>query len=449
MNKNYKTSDTVFSNITSIFGSSVILIRISGKFEDITTVCKAFNIKQDLKHKECFLTKIYFEGKLLDEPLITFFQSPHSFTGEDCLEIAIHGSRFIFNKVSEVLIKNGLRFAENGEFSYRAFLNGKMNLVEAEGMASLIASETDLQHRVSVRQFEGKMNKNFENLRDSILEILANIESLIDFSDEDLPPEIITKQEEKIENIKQEIKKHLENSSILSLQEGLKLAIIGRPNAGKSSIFNRLIGMEKAIVSSIAGTTRDIIEERIIIKDVPITIYDTAGIRTQTKDEIEIEGIKRAKNILSKSDIKLLVKSADAEETFEDLAKELNLTIDENTILAINKTDLISNNKAKVLNYFYLSASSGEGFEILLNAIGVKIEENFLPLINGAIISSERQKVLLSESLETLSNFSFFKEIELASEDLRITAKKLQSIIGTLDTEDILGNIFSKFCIGK
>ena len=123
MNKNYKTSDTVFSNITSIFGSSVILIRISGKFEDIAKVCKAFKIKQDLKHKECFLTKIYFEGKLLDEPLITFFQSPHSFTGEDCLEIAIHGSRFIFNKISEVLIKNGLRFAENGEFSYRAFLN--------------------------------------------------------------------------------------------------------------------------------------------------------------------------------------------------------------------------------------------------------------------------------------------------------------------------------------
>jgi tRNA modification GTPase len=445
MNKSYKESHCIFSNITSLFGSSVILVRISGKLEEIQKVCNTLKITKPLIHNKCFLSKIYSDAEVLDEAVITFFEAPKSFTGETCLEIALHGSRFIFHQLSEILIKCGLRFAENGEFSYRAFLNGKMNLVKAEGMAALIASETDVQHKIAMRQFEGENTKKFEVLKNSVLEILGNLESLIDFSDEDLPPEISSKIEKQVAEISLQIENILKNSSAISLQEGLKLAIIGRPNAGKSSIFNTFVGHSKAIVSAIAGTTRDVIEERIILKGVPLIFYDTAGIRFETKDEIELEGIRRAKSVLSKSDIKLLVKSADSKETFAELAKELNFEIDKNTILVINKIDLSVTSEEGVK----ISAITGKGFEDLFSNIETLIEKNFLSLIEGSLISSERQKILLKDALTNLKQFNFGKEVELASEDLRRTAIKLQSIIGTIDVEDVLGNIFSKFCIGK
>lgn len=440
----YNTSDCIFANITSIYGSSVIVIRISG---DFTYIAKALNIlganNIQLKHKVCFLQKLFIGDKFLDESLITYFKAPHSFTGQDCLEIAIHGSRFIFEEISKVFCSVGLRFALNGEFSYRAFLNGKMDLVQAEGMANLIASETSVQHKLASRRFTGEDTKTFEHLRSLILNVLANLESLIDFSDEDLPKTVATELTEKVEIVKHTIQSYLQNNSLVTLKEGIKLVIIGKPNAGKSSIFNMLCGKDKAIVSSIAGTTRDIIEEKIIVKGIPIILHDTAGIRANAKDEIEIEGIKRAIKLLNQTDIKVLVS---VEENFEVLAKEFDTIIDENTILVQNKVDLIANIKT---NAIQVCAINLEGKQELLNAIEKKVEENFLPLLNSALFVNEREKMLLENAYTFLSLFSLEKEIELAGEDLRQAVNSLSAIIGKIDVEEILGNIFGKFCIGK
>ena len=442
----YKTGDGIFAKISGGVGSSVNLIRISSNLDDISKICSFFKINQaKLKPNFTFLSKLYINDGFLDEALITYFKAPHSFTGEDCLEIALHGSTFILEEVYSSLISLGLRFASNGEFSYRAFLNGKIDLVEAEGMANLIASTTKLQHLASKRQFLGEASSEFLKLRNLILEVSAFLESLIDFSDEDLPPDVSSKLEQKVEEVKGKISSHLQNTSILSLQEGVRVAIIGRPNAGKSSIFNRLCGYEKAIVSKHAGTTRDVIEERMVIKGVPIIFYDTAGIRASS-DEVEMEGVKRAVKMLEKSDIKLLVKSCEDDESFENLASELSLKLDENTICIINKADINHLAQTQVLK---ISALTGEGFSELFAKIEQLLEQNFLPLIQTGLIASERQKQMLQKSLNSLSRFNMQKEVELAGEDLRQAVKSLEEIIGKVDVEDVLGSIFSKFCIGK
>jgi tRNA modification GTPase len=452
---NYKIGDGIFAKISGGIGSSINLIRISTpKFiakstskDDISKIFSFFKINPiKLKPNFTFLSKIYVNDEFLDEALITYFKAPHSFTGEDCLEIALHGSTFILEEIYSSLLSLGLRFASKGEFSYRAFLNGKMDLVKAEGMANLIASTTKLQHLASKRQFLGEASNEFLKLRSLILEVLAFLESLIDFTDEDLPADISLKLEAKIDEVKGKISSHLKNTSILSLQEGVRVAIIGRPNAGKSSIFNRLCGYEKAIVSKHAGTTRDVIEERMVLKGVPIIFYDTAGIRT-SNDEVEIEGVKRAVKMLEKSDIKLLVKSCNDEENFESLARELNLKLDENTICILNKSDI--NSIIKSHDTLKISALTGEGFSELFNKIEQLLEQNFLPLVQTGLIASERQKQILQQSLNSLSLFNMKKDVELAGEDLRQAVKSLEEIIGKVDVEDVLGSIFSKFCIGK
>lgn len=445
MSEAYVLSQGIFANITSIFGSSIIVIRVSGKKEKILDACQILKIDTSkLKHKEVLLSKIYKAEVLLDEALITFFESPHSFTGETCLEIAIHGSRFIFEEICKLLVEVGFRFAKNGEFSYRAFINGKMNLLEAEGMANLIASETSVQHSASIKQFTGTNTKTFAQLRESVLEVLSITETLIDFSDEDLPQDVWQGVMEKIEKTKIKISELLQNSSILSLNEGLKIALIGRPNSGKSSLFNKLCGKEKSIVSNIAGTTRDVIDSRSIIKGVPVIFYDTAGIRVSANDEIELEGMARAKEALLQSDIKLFIKDASSNESFAELAKELNFNVDQNTLFICNKSDL-----KKCSEGINVCALTGDGLEGLMLNIEEKLEQNFLPLINNGLVSSERQRILLSKSLVALSKITREEEIEIIAENLRFIANLLQEIIGKIDIEDILGDVFSKFCIGK
>jgi tRNA modification GTPase len=442
---NYKTSDGIFALISGGLGSAVNVVRASCENSKIIEIAKAFKIKEEkLIPNHTFLAKILKNGEFLDECLVTYFKAPFSFTGEDCIEFALHGSPFILEEFYQTLLSINLRFALNGEFSYRAFLNGKLDLVEAEGMANLIASTTKLQHTSSKRQFLGEFSAQFDELRKSILDVLSFLESLIDFSDEDLPSDIAKNLENKVNEVKSKISSHLENTSILSLQEGLRLTIVGRPNAGKSSIFNKLCGFEKAIVSSHAGTTRDILEERLILKGIPLVFYDTAGIR-KTKDEIEMEGIKRAIKTLAKSDIKLIVKSSEESESFEEIATEFGLKIDENTICITNKTDL----KPQTEESIGICTLNGNGMKDLKQKIERILEKNFVPLISAGLIASERQKQMLEKALNSLNRFNLSKEIELAGEDLRRASICLEEIVGKVDVEDVLGNIFSKFCIGK
>lgn len=444
----YQAEDGIFAKISGGFGSSVNLIRISCNFESINLVCDAFSIKRDaLKPNFTFLSTLLVCGEFLDEALITYFKAPNSFTGEDCIEIGLHASPFIFEEVCRVLNSVGIRQALNGEFSYRAFLNGKIDLVEAEGIASLVASSTKIEHLASKRQFLGEASKVFAEMRTMVVDVMSLIESLIDFSDEELPKDIAQKLENKVNVVKNKILAHIKNTSIISLQEGLKIAIIGRPNSGKSSIFNRFCGREKAIVSNIAGTTRDVLEEKMTLKGVPVIFYDTAGMRTEASDEVEMEGIKRAVKALHKSDIKLIVKTPEMDESFEDLLEEFGSKLDENTIFVLNKMDIFAGQEEA--NIFYVSAKTGEGFGVLTSEIERILQKNFLPLIEAGLVATERQKNSMQKALMCLERFNLQKEIELASEDLRLASKFLEEILGRIDVEDVLGSIFSKFCIGK
>ncbi len=462
---------TIFAPITSIAKSGVSVIRISGSQ---TIEClKALGFKGEAQHQKISFQKIRDPktNEIIDEVLVSFFQNPHSFTGEDVAEISIHASPFILKKLLEILSQQkNCRLAEAGEFSKRAFLNGKMDLVQAEAIPDLIASETAAQHKQALRQLEGKLGKIYEDWRFRLIEISAMLEAAIDFPDEDLPQNIIDNVEANVQKLRNEIAAHLNDKNIgQKIKNGLSLAIIGAPNAGKSSLINFLAQSEVAIVSEIAGTTRDVVEVHLEIAGVPVKISDTAGLR-DTEDKIEIEGIRRALQKAAAADIKIFMVDATNPIIREDL-------IDENTIVVENKTDLISLSwtgfvtpftrslkngtehvdgvtnpvqpEAKDNDYFIsISLTNNTNTSELLQKLEEKIRE-IIPNQASPLITQERYRVALKNAVENLEEFSLQKNIELAAEDLRMTAREIGKITGKIDIDNILDVIFSRFCIGK
>ena len=330
---------TIFAPITNATRAGISVIRISGPQ---TVEClQILGFKGVPQHQKVSFQKIRDpkNSEIIDEVLVAFFQSPKSFTGEDVVEISIHASPFIAKKVFEILSEiANVRFAEAGEFSKRAFLNGKLDLVQAEAIPDLIAAETAAQHKQALRQLDGKLGEIYENWRYRLIEISAMIEAAIDFPDEDLPKNITDKVEENVKKLAAEIELHLDDKKIgEKIKDGLSLAIIGAPNVGKSSLINFLAQSEVAIVSEIAGTTRDVIEVHLAIAGVPVKISDTAGLR-QTEDKIEAEGIRRALKKAADADLKIFLIDAENPVVREEDKK----LIDENTIVVVNKIDLLS-----------------------------------------------------------------------------------------------------------
>ncbi len=432
---------TIFAPITSPIRAGISVIRISGS--EVLQCLKTLGFKGTPTHQKILFQKIRDPktSEIIDEVLISFFKSPKSFTGEDVAEISVHASPFIVKKVLEILseVKN-CRFAEAGEFSKRAFLNGKLDLVQAEAIPDLIAAETAAQHRQALQQLDGKLGEIYENWRFRLIEISAMIEAAIDFPDEDLPKNIIDKVESDVKNLCEEIRAHLDDKKIgQKIKTGLSLAIIGAPNVGKSSLINFLAQSEVAIVSEIAGTTRDVVEVHLSIVGVPIKISDTAGIR-ETSNEIEKEGIRRALKKAASADIKIFLLDATNPILREDL-------IDQNTILVVNKIDLetIPNYKFPVTK---ISLTKKIGLDLLIKNLEEKILE-IIPSHATPAITQERYRIALKNSVEHLENFSMQKNIELSSEDLRMTAREIGKITGKVGVENILDVIFSRFCIGK
>ncbi len=436
---------TIFAPITSGFRCGISVIRISGPQ---TAQClAALGFKRELQHQKIYFDRIFDQQsqELIDEVLISFFQSPHSFTGENCAEISIHASPFILTRVLEILSEvENCRIADAGEFSKRAFLNGKMDLVQAEAIPDLIASETAVQHRQALRQLQGKLGEIYENWRFRLVEISAMIEAAIDFPDEDLPKNIIADVEEKVEKLRVEIIKHLDDKNIgQKIKQGLSLAIIGAPNAGKSSLINFLAQSDIAIVSEFAGTTRDVVETHLSIAGIAVRVCDTAGIRI-TDDKIEMEGIRRALQKAAEADLKIFVIDAENPILRPDL-------IDENTIVVINKTDLASAQSIEVVPnapIVEVSLVNNTSTDELIRKLEEKINE-LVPQQSSPIITQERYRVALKNAAENLENFTLNKNIELAAEDLRMTAREIGKITGKVDVENILDVIFSRFCIGK
>jgi len=388
---------------------------------------------------------------LIDEGLILWFPGPESYTGEDMAEIQVHGSKAVVDALHSSISKiKNCRLAEPGEFTKLAFQNGKINLLKAESIADLISSETEIQRQQAIKIMNGKSADQFNFLREKLLKILSHVEAKIDFPDEDLPNNILDEIKNSLHEVIIKIKKILNDQKVGErIREGFKIAIVGPTNAGKSSLMNHLSNRDVAIVSEIAGTTRDVIETHLNIDGYPIIISDTAGIR-DSKNELEKKGIKLSLSRAEEADLKLVV--VDAKSTdFTDVLKDL---LNENAILIVNKSDLLEKDidpEIKKTNHVLISIKENKNIEELILKIKNNLKNKFISS-DDILITRERHRQHLQQCLDHLQNFNQKKEIEdfdKAAEDLRLATRHLGMIVGKVDVEEILGSVFNDFCIGK
>ena len=431
--------------------SGIAVVRISG--EETSRVIEILTGKNVPKPRVATLRKInkINTSELIDEGIILWFPGPESYTGEDMAEIQVHGSKAVVDALhSSISQIENCRLAEPGEFTKLAFQNGKINLLKAESIADLISSETEIQRQQAIKIMNGKSADQFNFLREKLLKILSHVEAKIDFPEEDLANNILDEIKNSSDEVIIKIKKILNDQKVGErIREGFKIAILGPTNAGKSSLMNHLSNRDVAIVSEIAGTTRDVIETHLNIDGYPVIISDTAGIR-DSKDEIENKGIKLSLNRAEEADLKLVVVDAKNID-FTDVLKGL---LNENAILIINKSDLLKkdiDSEIKKINHVLISIKENENIDELILKIKNNLKNKFITS-DDILITRERHRQHLQQCLEHLNNFNQKKDIEdfdKAAEDLRLATRHLGMIVGKVDVEEILGSIFDDFCIGK
>ena len=431
--------------------SGIAVVRISG--QETSKVIELLTGKSIPQPRVATLRKInkINTSELIDEGIILWFPGPESYTGEDMAEIQVHGSKAVIDALHSSLssIEN-CRLAEPGAFTKLAFQNGKINLLKAESIADLISSETEIQRQQAIKIMNGKSADQFNFLREKLLKILSNVEAKIDFPDEDLPNDISKEIKKSSDEVLKKIEKILDDQKVGErIREGFKIAILGPTNAGKSSLLNHLSNRDVAIVSEIAGTTRDVIETHLNIDGYPVIVSDTAGIR-ESKNEIEKKGIKLSLNRAEEADLKLIVVDAKNLD-FTDVLKGL---LDENAILVINKSDLLKgdiNPEIKKINHVIISIKENLNIDELIFKIKNNLKNKFINS-DDIFITRERHRQHLEQCLEHLNNFNQKNEVEdfdKAAEDLRLATRHLGMIVGKVDVEEILGSIFNDFCIGK
>jgi tRNA modification GTPase len=444
--------NTIFAQCTAPGKAGVAVFRLSGP-ESFMALEQLIRLPiEELRPRELYFRKIYNPktNHLVDETMVVYFKGQSSFTGEDSVEIHTHGSLAVIKQMHQILTSiQGVRLAEPGEFARRSFLNGKMDLTAAEGLADLIEAETELQHKQAIRQLGGGLEKIYDSWRKELLSLISLLEAYIDFPDEDIPEETLQQVADKIKVLINEINNHLnDNNRGERLRDGLKLAIIGKPNVGKSSLLNFLMKRDVAIVSDIAGTTRDVLEGHIDIGGYPIILQDTAGIHNKTTDIIEKEGIKKAKHVFQNSDIKIII--YDATKMYDEDNYFRNL-IDKNTIIILNKTDLSDSQYVENLypkKPIFTSIKNQKGLDELIDNI-ILIAENIAKPSDSPQITRARHRAELTQAAAYLSNFTLNDDLVLVTEDIRMTIRSLSNITGKITVDEILGEIFSNFCIGK
>ncbi len=388
---------------------------------------------------------------LIDEGILLWFPGPQSYTGEDMAELHVHGSKAVIDAIHKSISKiDGCRLADPGEFTKIAFQNGKINLLKAESIADLIASETEIQRQQALKIMFGKSSDKFNSLRDRLLKILSKVEAKIDFPEDDLPGDVLNNIHSETKFIREEIEKILNDQKVGEIiREGFKIAIVGPTNVGKSSLLNYLSRREVAIVSEIAGTTRDVIEVHLNLDGYPIVLSDTAGIR-ESEDEIEKKGIKLALNRAEKADLSIIL----IEPKTVDFTHFLDDILSNKAILVINKMDLGLDQIAKELkkyNPICISIKEEKNLDQLVSAIKKKLKNKF-NLSGDIFITRERHRVELENCVEHLISFenkNSVEDFDKAAEDLRLATRHLGTIVGKVDVEEILGSIFNDFCIGK
>ncbi|MCH6574506.1 MAG: tRNA uridine-5-carboxymethylaminomethyl(34) synthesis GTPase MnmE [Bacteroidetes bacterium] len=446
--------DTIIALATPAGTGAISIVRVSGP-EAIDFIEKVFTGKKKLTEVDSH-TIHYGEiksrdGKLIDDVLVSVFKNPNSYTGENAVEISTHGNPLIAQIIIKLLLSEGIRVAEPGEFTKRAFLNGRLDLLQAEAVAEVINSRTEASLRGSRNQLDGLLSKKVNELREMLINASSFVELELDFAEEDL--EFIDKEEliKRIDNVIEEIDKLLSTYSFgRVIRDGVNVAIVGQPNVGKSSLMNYILKESRAIVSSIPGTTRDVIREEMSIDGILFRMFDTAGIR-KSKNEIEKEGVTRSREAVKNSDLILFV--GDVEQLFsEELYSELQeLNKQENILRVLNKIDLKETNNVK--SDVKLSAKTGEGISNLLNLLKEKALGNSSYSEKTAIVSNMRHYECLNRAKENLhkARESAINKMsgEFISVDLRNAENDLAEIIGQVTSDDILNNIFTKFCIGK
>jgi len=393
----------------------------------------------------------------IDEVVVTYYKGPHSYTGEDTIEISCHGSPVVLRRVLQIAVEKGARLAEPGEFTFRAFFNGRIDLSQAQAVRDLINAQTQYQARVATRQLDGELSKSLAPFKDSLIEVIVHLESSIEFVEEDISPEASS-------TLQGRLTATIDGLSEIAgsftfgryVRDGFDLAIVGRPNVGKSSIFNRLVGVDRAIVTPLPGTTRDALYENTSISGVPVRFIDTAGIR-ETSDLVESIGVTRSKTAIADADISLLVLDASDSLNDDDLRLLDHVPV-QHRIVTLNKSDLPQKLSPSSLRSVedgvtQVSALTGEGFDSLTERIFQRLAGAEATEREGLILTDARQHDAVRRAIEhvkralELIRQGEFEEILLLS--LRGGLSALGEVTGETLTEDILGQIFSTFCIGK
>ena len=431
--------------------SGIAVVRVSGK--DTSEVIKQIT-REDLPSPRVATLKKFNKidtNELIDEGVIIWFPGPNSYTGEDLAEFHVHGSRAVIKAMHLAISKiNNCRLADPGEFTKRAFQNGRINLLKAESIADLISAETEIQRKQALKIMSGKSSDQFNLWREQLLKILSHVEAKIDFPDENLPKNIINAIRKTSNNILIEIKKTLNDQKVGErIREGFRIAIVGPTNSGKSSLLNYLSKRDVAIVSEIAGTTRDVIETHLNLDGYPVVVSDTAGIR-DSKNEIEKMGIKIALNRAEDADLKLVIVSA-KNVNFTGVLKGL---LTKNAVLVVNKSDLMKgkfNSKFKKYEHVLISIKKDSNLNKLISKIKNKLKNKFTTA-EDILITRERHRQNLINCVHHLEKFEKKKsaqDFDKAAEDLRLATRHLGMIVGKVDVEELLGSIFNDFCIGK
>jgi len=439
---------TIFALATAPGRAGVAVLRLSGPAARTALSALAGSVPPP-RHAQYARFRDPASGEIIDDGLALFFAGPRSFTGEDVAELQVHGSRAVVRALIDALAGlPGLRLAEPGEFTRRAFENGKLDLTAAEGVADLVAAETMAQRRQAQRQLAGDLGRLYESWRERLLRGLARLEAEIDFPEEGLPSNLWCDFASDIRDIVCEVARHLaDNHRGERLREGVAIAIIGPPNAGKSSLMNALARRDVAITSATAGTTRDVIEVALDLGGYPVVLADTAGLRASA-DPIEVEGVQRAEARAANADLRLLVVDANTPEEVPGLAGMVGA----DTLVIANKIDLGGDagwaDRLGMGTAMRLSVLSGIGMPELLERLHAEVARRFAPG-HAPVITRARHREALIDCLAALRRFGAARLPELATEDLRMATRCLGRITGRVGVEDMLDLLFREFCIGK
>ena len=452
------TGDTICALATANGIGAIAVIRISGKEAlKIVSNCFSKDLTDKVSHTAHFGNFTSPKGDVIDEVLITVFENGKSFTGEESAEIACHASPYIQQQIIQSLTVSGCRLAEPGEFTMRAFMNGKMDLSQAEAVADLIASQSKSAHDIALKQLKGSFSSELKELREKLIHFASLVELELDFAEEDV--EFADRKELKqlVIDVLAYIKRLARSFELgNAIKNGVPVAIVGAPNTGKSTLLNQLLGEDRAIVSNIAGTTRDVIEETLNIDGIQFRLIDTAGIR-ENAEEIEAMGIERSKEKIRQAAVVLCMADSTVDGSLEEVlqwANEIRESYPDKKVLVLaNKSDMNSIHTARSLSGVEeISAKEGIGIEALKSQLYEAVVGDF-NMQNDTIVSNARHYDALRRTAESLEKARFGLENNITADfvamDIRQAMYDLGTITGDISTDDLLGNIFSKFCIGK